>query len=53
MTGYLHRHYALSLAQSGTARELPGGGGWILERRIPGFPYCDAMGGYPLFACRD
>lgn len=25
----------------------------MLERRIPGFQYRDAMGGYPLFACQD
>ena len=24
-----------------------------MERQIPGFPYRDAMGCYPLFACRD
>jgi hypothetical protein len=28
-------------------------GGWILERQIPGFPYRDAMGCYPLFTCRN
>jgi hypothetical protein len=32
---------------------LPRSGGWILKRKIPPFPYCDAMGCYPLFLCRD
>jgi hypothetical protein len=53
ITGYLHPRYAESLAEFGTPRELPRCGGWILERRVPGFPYKDAMGCYPLFACRD
>ena len=52
-TGYLHPRYAESFAQFGTPRELPRSGGWILQRRIPGLPYDDAMGCYPLFACRD
>jgi hypothetical protein len=52
-TGYCHRDYAYSLAEFGRPRELPGCGGWILERPIPGYPHRDAMGCYPLFACRD
>jgi len=32
---------------------LPRSEGWILERPILDTPYHDAMGCYPLFACRD
>jgi hypothetical protein len=53
MYGYMHPEYAQSLAEFGTPRLLPRCGGWILERRIPGFPHQDAMGCYPLFCCRD
>ena len=53
MSGYLHRDYALSLAEFGSPQELPQSKGWILYRRIPGFPYRDAMGCYPLFSCKD
>lgn len=53
MTGYMHPGYAQSLAEFGTPRELPRCGGWILVRQIPGFPYHDAMGCYPLFCCQD
>jgi len=53
LTGYLHAGYAESLSQFGTPRQLPRSGGWILERNIPGFPERDAMGCYPLLACRD
>jgi hypothetical protein len=53
MTGYAHRLYARSLAEFGTPRELPRSAGWILEREIPGSPHRDAMGCYPLFACRN
>ena len=52
MTGYLHPAYANSLAEFGTPRELPACGGWILERSIPHREERDAMGCYPLFACR-
>jgi hypothetical protein len=52
-TGYLHAAYAASLAEFGTPRLLPRSGGWILERRIPGRDDHDAMGCYPMFACRD
>ena len=52
-TGYLHPQYAASLAEFGTPRRLPRSGGWILERDIPGSPYRDAMGCYPLFRCTD
>jgi hypothetical protein len=53
MNGYLNPLYAQSLAEFGTPRKLPLCGGWILERSIPGFPYRDAMGCYPLFLCQD
>lgn len=52
-TGYLHPRYAASLGELGRARELPRCGGFILERPVPAFPFRDAMGCYPLFACRD
>lgn len=53
MFGYVHPVYAESLVEFGTPRELPRCGGWILERQIPGFSYCDGMGCYPLFSCQD
>ncbi len=53
LSGYMHSRYAESLAEFGIPCELPRCGGWILKRQIPGFPYYDAMGCYPLFACRD
>jgi hypothetical protein len=49
----LHPGYAESLIEFGTPRELPHCGGWILERKIPGFSSYDAMGCYPMFACMD
>ena len=52
-TGYAHPSYAEALAEFGTPRELPRCGGWILERPVPGSTARDAMGCYPLFACRD
>ena len=53
IAGYLHPHYAYSLREFGEPQELPQCGGWILKRIIPGTPYKDAMGCYPLFVCRD
>jgi len=53
VTGYMHPGHAESLAEFGTPRELPHCGGWLLERAIPGTEAYDAMGCYPLFACRD
>ena len=53
VTGYMHPGHAESLAEFGTPRELPYSGGWLLERVIPGCDSCDAMGCYPLFACRE
>jgi hypothetical protein len=57
-TGYLHPDYAASLAEFGRPRLLPRSGGWILERSVGEGPngqgpHRDAMGCYPLFACRD
>jgi hypothetical protein len=52
-SGYLHPRYASSLAEFGVPRALPRSGGWILECPIPGTARRDAMGCYPLFACRD
>ena len=51
--GYSHPGYAASLSGFGRPRLLPRSGGWILERDIPGTLHRDAMGPYPLFACRD
>ncbi len=51
--GYLHPRYAASHREHGKPRELAGCGGWIVERRVPGSADRDAMGCYPLFACRD
>ena len=53
MTGYMHPGYVESLIEFGTPQELHRCGGWILKRQIPGSPYHDAMGCYPLFACQD
>lgn len=51
--GYAHSNYAASLAEFGSPHLLRASGGSILERSIPGSPHRDAMGCYPLFACRD
>lgn len=51
--GYGHPGYARSLREFGTPRELPRSGGFLLERPIPGSDRRDALGPYPLFACRD
>lgn len=53
LTGYLHPDYAASFAADGAVRSLPACGGWLIERAIPGSDARDAMGCYPLFACRD
>ena len=53
MQGYSHPLYADSLAEFGIPRYLSGCQGWILERQIPGAPYRDAMGLYPLFFCEN
>ena len=51
--GYAHPAYAASLSEFGAPRTLPKSGGHVLIRQIPGTTYQDAMGPYPLFACRD
>jgi hypothetical protein len=53
VTGYMHPDYAASLAEFGKPLELPHSNGWLLERVIPGYESPDAMGCYPLFACRN
>ena len=53
MDGYLHPGYTDSLVEYGNPRKLSRSGGWVLERQIPGFPYRDAMGCYPLFLCQN
>jgi hypothetical protein len=45
--------YAKSLSEFGSPQLLTQCEGWILARSIPGTPYRDAMGCYPLFACSD
>src|SRR5882724_4409121 len=51
--GYLHPTYADSLVEFGTPRPLQRCHGWLLQRRIPGSHFQDAMGCYPIFACLD
>jgi hypothetical protein len=51
--GYLHGAYAASLAEYGTPMMLPRSGAWVLKRRIDSVALDDAMGCYPLLACRD
>jgi len=45
--------YSEALAEFGTPRQLPGCGGSVLLRPVPGADVEDAMGCYPLFVCRD
>lgn len=52
-TGYANPLYARSLAEFGAPRVLPESGTPFLERSIPGIDHVDAMGCYPLLACRD
>jgi hypothetical protein len=51
--GYLSGQYAASFEGFGSPRELPRARGWLLERQVPGTPFRDAMGCYPLFCCQD
>lgn len=53
VTGYLHPQYAASLAEFGKPRFLAHSEGWVIEREIPGTGLRDAIGCYPLFACRN
>jgi len=52
MTGYLHPHYAESLAEFGVPLRLPKSGGWLLRPTVDGVQ-ADAMGTYSLFDCSD
>jgi hypothetical protein len=52
-TGYASRNYAYSLAEFGEPIHLPRSDGYLLKREIPGTPFFDTMGGYPLFFCED
>ena len=49
--GYAHPDYIFSLSEFGEPLNLPRSGSWLLKRQIPGSPYWDAMGPYPLFFC--
>jgi len=49
----MHPAYAESFSSVGGPKLLPKSGAWILKRQIPGSPFFDAMGCYPLFACPD
>jgi hypothetical protein len=53
VAGYLHGAYADSLAEYGIPTMLPRSGAWLLKRRIDGGALHDAMGCYPLLACRE
>jgi hypothetical protein len=53
MKGYLNPKYAASLSEFGEPVHLSNCDGWILSREIEGFDDYDAMGCYPIFACRD
>lgn len=51
--GYADASYATALGEFGRPIALEASGGWLLERPIRGAADRDAMGSYPLFACRD
>lgn len=53
MSGYSSEAYARSCAPLAEPQALPRSGGWLLRRAVPGSNRHDAMGCYPLFACRD
>jgi hypothetical protein len=53
MQGYLHPLYAQSFSEIGEPIFLPKSKGWLIKRKIPGTPYFDAMGPYPLFFCEN
>jgi hypothetical protein len=53
VSGYADPAYAASLSEWGQPRGLPGCGGHLLVRQIDGSDALDAMGPYPLFACRN
>ncbi|MEM7412287.1 MAG: GNAT family N-acetyltransferase [Myxococcota bacterium] len=51
--GYQHPDYVASLSEFGEPLLLPGSGGALLVRPIPGSDARDAMGAYPLLSCSD
>ena len=51
--GYGSAAYASSLGEFGTPTALAKSGAWLLARPIAGSKERDAIGCYPLFACRD
>ncbi len=51
MEGYSHPLYAKSFSEIGEPIFLPKSRGWLIKRQIPGMPFYDAMGPYPLFFC--
>jgi hypothetical protein len=53
MSGYLDQSYAESLREFGAPFALKKCSGWLLKRPIPQTSSFDAMGCYPLFACKD
>lgn len=53
MEGYQHPLYAQSFYEIGEPLFLPRSNGWFIKRQIPGTPYFDAMGPYPMFFCDD
>ena len=52
-TGYQHSDYAAAFREFATPKQLRGCDGWILVRSTPILPYRDAIGCYPLFACKN
>lgn len=53
MEGYLHPFYAESFSEFGEPIYLPRSSGWLIQRKIQGTEYSDAMGPYPLFFCKN
>ena len=51
--GYASRDYAESLAEFGDVVDLPNCGGFLLGQKISTGSAHDAVGPYPLLACRD
>ena len=52
-TGYATRQYADSLSEFGEILHVEHSDGYRLKRSIPGTPFYDAAGIYPLFCCSD
>jgi hypothetical protein len=50
---YLHPFYAASFSKYGQPKYLEKSQGWLIERKIKGTAYRDAMGCYPLFLCNN